>query len=149
VVAGAIDWARDPGAALAAEERCLSPSDFGFHNAIVEQVGGRGERLRFIDFEYAGWDDPAKTACDFACQVQVPVALELAAVFAREIAGEDHSVTHRIDLLLPVYRIKWCCILLSRLSGVGDARRAFSGGPADRTAIVNRARQLLDLATQM
>ena len=44
-------------AALPKETRCLSPSDFGFHNALLEATG----KLRFVDFEYAGWDDPAKT----------------------------------------------------------------------------------------
>ena len=33
---------------------------------------GRG-RLRFFDFEYAGWDDPAKLLCDFRCQVELRV----------------------------------------------------------------------------
>ena len=36
-------------------ELILSPSDFGFHN-ILEHQG----QLSFLDFEYAGWDDPAK-----------------------------------------------------------------------------------------
>ena len=36
--------------------RCVSPSDFGFHNALVGPDG----RAVFLDFEYAGWDDPAK-----------------------------------------------------------------------------------------
>ena len=49
--------------------RCISPSDFGFHNSIM----GYNGRLRFFDFEYAGWDDPAKTVCDFFCQPAVPV----------------------------------------------------------------------------
>ena len=46
---------------LKAKERCLSPSDFGFHNALRQSDG----RLRFLDFEYAGWDDPAKTIIGF------------------------------------------------------------------------------------
>lgn len=47
---------------------CLSPSDFGFHNAMLAPDG----QLRFFDFEYAGWDDPAKLASDFFCQPQLP-----------------------------------------------------------------------------
>ena len=50
------------------QDRCLSPSDFGFHNALAQ-----GETVRFIDFEYAGWDDPAKTVCDFFHHPGVPV----------------------------------------------------------------------------
>ena len=43
-------------AVLDIADRCVSPSDFGFHNAIVR---GSGE-ICFIDFEYAGWDDSAQ-----------------------------------------------------------------------------------------
>ena len=38
----------------------LSPSDFGFHNILVSN-----DETFFIDFEYAGWDDPNKLVCDF------------------------------------------------------------------------------------
>jgi len=50
--------------ALPADETCLSPSDFGFHNALVDPSGA----LSFLDFEYAGRDDPAKPVSDFFCQ---------------------------------------------------------------------------------
>ena len=46
------------------EELILSPSDFGFHNTLLASDGA----LKFFDFEYAGWDDPAKTAADFLRQ---------------------------------------------------------------------------------
>lgn len=46
---------------LTQDERIISPSDFGFHNAFANPDG----RLRFFDFEYSGWDDPAKLVCDF------------------------------------------------------------------------------------
>ena len=49
---------------LASEERCVSPSDFGFHNSLRTPDGN----LRFLDFEYSGWDDPAKTIADFTNQ---------------------------------------------------------------------------------
>ena len=42
----------------------LTPSDFGLHNALVDDDG----RVGFVDFEYAGWDDPLKTDIDFAFQ---------------------------------------------------------------------------------
>ncbi|MGH6681866.1 MAG: aminoglycoside phosphotransferase family protein, partial [Bradyrhizobium sp.] len=41
--------------ALDPHDRCLSPSDFGFHNALIDEAG----RIIFLDFEYAGSDDPA------------------------------------------------------------------------------------------
>ena len=30
------------------------------------------KKLRFLDFEYAGWDDPAKLIGDFFCQPAIP-----------------------------------------------------------------------------
>ena len=38
----------------------LSPSDFGFHNALEDKNG----TLIFMDFEYAGPDHPGKIVCD-------------------------------------------------------------------------------------
>lgn len=110
--------------------RCLSPSDFGFHNAILPADGC----LRFIDFEYAGWDDPAKLVCDFFCQPAVPVPLTYFTDFTHRVvallslpAGESA----RYALLLPVYQVKWCCIILNAFLPVGGSRRDFAHGPQD------------------
>lgn len=110
---------------LAAANECLSPSDFGFHNAIRAADG----RLRFVDFEYAGWDDPAKTVCDFFCQPAVPVPLEFwEYVVASVVSDLDDPEGHqrRIALLLPVYQLKWCCIMLNDFLPVESRRRAFA-----------------------
>jgi hypothetical protein len=105
-------------------ERCLSPSDFGFHNTIRSGDG----RLRFFDFEYAGWDDPAKTICDFFCQPAVPVPNEWLPAFLQEIGGAflGGELAERVALLLPVYQTKWCCIMLNDFLPAGNQRRAFS-----------------------
>ena len=106
-------------------DECLSPSDFGFHNAILAADG----RLRFIDFEYAGWDDPAKMVCDFFCQPALPVPRKFAASFSEGVVkGMAHAEMHlrRIALLRPVYRIKWCCIMLNHFLPVGSRRRRFA-----------------------
>lgn len=119
---------------LDVSQRRLSPSDFGFHNAIAPPVGP----IRFIDFEYAGWDDPAKTACDFACQPAVPTPPPLAESFAAAVADElpdPVASRRRIDMLLPVYRIKWCAIMLNEFLPVGGQRRSFAretGDPQER-----------------
>ena len=52
----------DLGAPLALAHRVLSPSDFGLHNALRGPDG----QLRFVDFEYFGWDDPVKLVSDTA-----------------------------------------------------------------------------------
>jgi len=120
-------------APLATSARRLSPSDFGFHNVIVEQNGA----LRYIDFEYAGWDDPAKTVCDFFCQVAVPVPRKYLPLFAAGVTAglpEPDACRERIRLLMPVYEIKWCCIVLNDFLPADAVRRRFAGGgePAAR-----------------
>jgi len=97
---------------LPTEERCLSPSDFGFHNALREADG----RLRFLDFEYAGWDDPAKTIIDFCNQPDRILPDDLARAFRNRVVTafpEPSSMLRRIDLLEPLYQLKWACICLN------------------------------------
>ncbi|MDX2227605.1 MAG: aminoglycoside phosphotransferase family protein [Verrucomicrobiae bacterium] len=104
--------------------RCVSPSDFGFHNALCDPENG----VRFIDFEYAGWDDPAKTICDFFCQPAVPVPSSLwqeCQELMRAVVDDDNFFD-RSSCLLPLYRIKWCCIMLNEFTEMGQKRRLFS-----------------------
>jgi hypothetical protein len=106
-------------------DRCLSPSDFGFHNALLADDG----LLRFIDFEYAGWDDPGKMVCDFFCQQAVPVPLAYYDTFVAAVVSDlsdPEWYRQRIALLLPVYKIKWCCIMLNDFLPLGSARRRFA-----------------------
>ncbi|MBI3129747.1 MAG: aminoglycoside phosphotransferase family protein [Acidobacteria bacterium] len=106
-------------------ERVISPSDFGFHNALRSESG----RYAFLDFEYAGWDDPAKLVCDFFCQVAVPVPLSHFTTFAQgvaELGPEPGATRARIHSLFPLYRLKWCCILLNPFLPVDLARRSFA-----------------------
>jgi hypothetical protein len=111
---------------------CLSPSDFGFHNALVDEGG----RLTFLDFEYAGRDDPAKLVSDFFCQPEIPVPLDYHASFIARLADGlllDEKDRARCHMLLDAYRIKWACIILNDFLPLGDARRAFAH-ESDRAA---------------
>jgi hypothetical protein len=123
------------GQALSVEQGCLSPSDFGFHNALVDDAG----KLTFLDFEYAGRDDPAKLVSDFFCQPEVPVPLSLHGHFIDRLAeglGLDAAGVARCRLLLDAYQIKWTCIILNDFLPLGAARRAFAetGAWAERCA---------------
>ena len=53
-----IDWEAKK---LPVKHRTLSPADFGFHNSIQDKVG----QLKFIDFDYFGWDDQVKLISEF------------------------------------------------------------------------------------
>jgi len=122
--------------------RRISPSDFGYHNAILTGDGA----LRFVDFEYAGWDDPAKTICDFICQPAVPAPVTALDRFTASILEDcPRPERHRqaVSLLLPLYRVKWCCIMLNEFQPAGKARRQFAEGESSRQ---DRAEAQLDKA---
>ena len=117
---------------LDSANRCLSPSDFGYHNALLAASDGK---LRFLDFEYAGWDDPSKLVGDFFCQPTAPAPMSEFERFARTVAEAmpDPELHYtRAKLLLPIYRVKWVCILLNDFLPVGGSRRAFAGAGAEQ-----------------
>jgi hypothetical protein len=126
------------------EERIISPSDFGFHNAILDKEG----RLVFIDFEYAGWDDPAKLICDFFCQPALPVPPRWFEAFGRAVAGtvpKAGNTLARASVLLSPYRVKWCCIVLNHFLPAERERKAFTA-PLEESAKMTqleKARELL------
>jgi hypothetical protein len=118
----------DENADSAPLPRCISPSDFGFHNTIRRADGS----LVFFDFEYAGWDDPAKLVCDFFCQPAIPAPIECYDDFVTSIAasigcGSPSVLAARCRLLLPVYQFKWCTIMLNEFLPAGTSRRRFAG----------------------
>ena len=129
---------------LAAVDRCVSPSDFGFHNALVRNTG----EIYFIDFEYAGWDDPAKAVGDFFCQPAVPVSLDHFDAFlaqALSYSPNAGAMAERVCRLLPVFQIKWCCIILNEFLPDAAQRRRFAN-PTTEPEI--RKRQQLEKAEQ-
>ncbi|WP_084669160.1 aminoglycoside phosphotransferase family protein [Spirulina major] len=104
------------------QQRVLSPSDFGFHNILEVE-----NQLHFLDFEYAGWDDPAKLLCDFASQPQCPVSVNQSKVFGNQLSVWLPQIQERASLLLPLYRLKWCCILLNEFRDQDRQRRYHAG----------------------
>jgi hypothetical protein len=134
---GSLETAAPGDQPLISTDRCLSPSDFGFHNSLVTDDGA----VRFLDFEYAGWDDPAKLVCDFFCQPAVPVPIEHLETFLCGLGEFDTpALRARVSTLLPVYRIKWCCIMLNDFLPADHSRRAFSDPGHNRE--VRRREQL-------
>ena len=118
---------------LSADEEILSPSDFGFHNCRV----GAGDQLSFFDFEYAGWDDPAKTAADFLRQPRHEVPLPLWAEFLKavgELSPDPARFVRRTRILAPLHNFKWCCIFLNEFLPGHLARRKTATGKDPGTA---------------
>ncbi|MEM9444520.1 MAG: aminoglycoside phosphotransferase family protein [Verrucomicrobiota bacterium] len=91
---------------------CLSPADFGFHNCMIDCSG----KLFFVDFEYAGWDDPARMIGDFFHHPSYPLPYRYHKRFmerALSIYRNPDWHIERCAILEPVHMIKWCCILLN------------------------------------
>ena len=129
---------------LLKSDHCLSPSDFGFHNALLTSTG----RIRFFDFEYAGCDDPAKLVCDFFWQQDLPAPRE-SRRHLLEALSSPHSKSEledRVEMLFPVFGVKWCCLLLNEFISEDRRRREF----AQSTPMADSRRiQQLELAKQL
>jgi len=123
-----VTWQKEginPLETLLSNNRCISPSDFGFHNALKIKTGD----IYYIDFEYAGWDDPVKMICDFFCQPEVPVPERYMKYFIEKISllfPDSQTLINRVLWLYPLYRIKWCCIILNEFLHISQKRRIFS-----------------------
>jgi thiamine kinase-like enzyme len=107
--------------------RILSPSDFGFHNAI--SVDGQ---LTFIDFEYFGWDDPVKLTADFLWHPAMTLEPEIAAGWQNAMLtlfADDPNFARRLNVAMPLYGMRWIMILLNEfLPGMAERRRLATGG---------------------
>ncbi len=128
ILRGAQSAGIEPGAMLA--ERCISPSDFGFHNALATRERG----ICFIDFEYAGWDDPAKLAGDFFSHPAVAVGsahFERFLETAMAYSSQPAALAARARILLPVFQTKWCCIILNEFLPDAAQRRRFADPTTD------------------
>lgn len=120
----------DTAAILPEEDRCISPSDFGFHNALLRPSGD----LCFLDFEYAGWDDPVKMACDFFCQPATPVNHAYFEGFMRQslsYAANPEPLMARARIMLPLFQVKWLCIMLNEFLPDSARRRRFGNPDVD------------------
>jgi Ser/Thr protein kinase RdoA (MazF antagonist) len=117
----------------------LSPSDFGFHNALRQGDG----RLVFLDFEYFGWDDPVKLAADVLLHPGMGLDRDQGRRFLAGLdplrAGDD-GFSQRLSAVLPLYALRWCMIVLNEFLPERWARRLAAG--EDGAGADVRSRQL-------
>lgn len=112
---------------LSPERRILSPSDFGTHNSLQSEDGV----FRFFDFEYFGWDDPAKAIADFCLHPAMNLVGWQRRHFALTLMSRlQHGaeLSLRIKTLFPLYGWKWCLILLNEFLPEVYSRREMAGG---------------------
>ena len=96
-------------------QQTISPSDFGFHNALL--VNGK---IHWIDFEYFGWDDPTKLLCDFfwhpgnnLSEVQKKLWLEEG---IKIYSVNRNNLRRLIEYCLPIYGLRWIMIILGQIN---------------------------------
>lgn len=129
------------GGEIPLEQKTLSPSDFGFHNALR----GLDGRIVFLDFEYFGWDDPAKMVVDFLFHPAMGLSESMKATFVSgmlDIFKKNSWLPERVKLVYPLFGMKWCTIFLNEFVPNDFSRRVFAAaGPLDRSRV--RREQLL------
>ena len=97
---------------LAKSKQTLSPSDFGFHNALRTSDGA----LVWLDFEYFGWDDPVKLISDFLWHPGFELNSQQQELWKRgcfDIFKQDPELQNRFDRCFPLYGLRWSLILLN------------------------------------
>ncbi len=108
---------------LERKEMTLSPSDTGFHNAMRRPDGG----LVFFDFEYFGWDDPAKMILDVLLHPGMDLTLANKKRFIdRMVPAFSESLKYRLSILYPLVGLKWITILLNEFVAADRKRREFA-----------------------
>ncbi|MBL09666.1 MAG: phosphotransferase [Acidiferrobacteraceae bacterium] len=127
--------------AISLKERTLSPSDFGFHNALRVD----NSQIMFFDFEYFGWDDPAKLIGDFLLHPGMQLSKELRSLWidgAKDIFGK--IVIERARVMWPMLGLCWCIILLNEYRKDIWARRTEIVGldPKNKNIMLDRQLKL-------
>ena len=110
--AAALGWGVAFDEPISSRARTLSPSDFGFHNAIRRP----DNTLAFVDFEYFGWDDPAKTIADYLLHPGMGLGEPMKRHFAARALASFADVpllAERSRLVYPLFGLKWAMILLN------------------------------------
>ena len=103
---------RDSSAKISRSMQTLSPSDFGFHNAIRQSDGS----LIWIDLEYFGWDDPVKLIADFIWHPGFTLSEKQTLRWkARsfKIFSNDQDLESRFQQRFFLYGLRWCLIILN------------------------------------
>jgi len=125
---------------LPRDKRTLSPGDFGFHNSIQDSFG----KLKFIDLEYFGWDDPAKLIAEFMLHPGMNLSQESKDRWLEGclsiFEAIDRDLPLRLQATTPLYALRFALITLnpflrwqknnqtSHFSRLADADKEFATG---------------------
>lgn len=115
----------------------LSPSDFGFHNVLVDKKN----KLNFLDFEYFGWDHPLKLLIDFALHPGFTLSTQARRAWIDgSLASYAKGCEKEMNIAWPLFGLIWILIFLNNY----QKEKAINN--ADKTNLVrqfNKAKLLL------
>jgi len=117
----------------------LSPSDFGFHNCLKSDKG----ILKFIDFDYFGWDDPVKITADFIWHPAMNLNTELKEKWQEamlNLFSNDSQFESRLNAAMPLYGLRWVLIILNEFLPMFAERRKEAG--ETETYNINKTRKI-------
>jgi len=121
------------------EDQILSPSDFGFHNALKKPDGN----LVFLDFEYFGWDDPVKLLSDFSFHPGMNLSREAQSWwFDYILRNVGMNLKMRLQAAWPLYGLCWSLILLNEFREEVWERRLGANTKIKKKSYSIQARQL-------
>ena len=102
----------------------LSPSDFGFHNALLKD-----NKLFFLDFEYFGRDDSVKLMADFVWHPGMNLSNSQKSIWLKgafEIFKKDPNIHVRFHAAWPIFGLRWALILLNEFLEGGWQKRVYA-----------------------
>jgi hypothetical protein len=117
---------------LPVQLQTLSPSDFGFHNALRQTDG-----LVFLDFEYFGWDDPVKLVADFLLHPGMSLTDAQKRRFLDGMSyvfADDADFRMRLCQHYPLYALRWAMIVLNEFLPEKWRRRKYADTDLEREA---------------
>ncbi len=121
-------------------EQMFSPSDLGFHNILADTHNKGG--VFFLDFEYSGWDDPAKLLADFFHHVGQNVAWGHKWYLLEQFVAhrkQDPDFLRRWETIIDLIGLEWVLIVLNVADPNEMTRKRFAN-PALEPADLIKAR---------
>ena len=121
----------DLAASVPPPSRRLTTGDFGVHNLLVRDDDG----ITVLDFEWGGWDDPARMVMGFVAHGgstglshQAIDAFLGAYAAARHLPETEIARFERVGLLLD---IEWVVMYATALTAEATAARRYATGESD------------------
>lgn len=102
------------------KNKILSPCDFNVNNILIDK-----KKLKFIDFEYSGYDDIAKIFAVFFTQPDTNIDYYSIKKNLYKIIflNDKQKIINNIEYLIPVCYLNWCLILYNQMNKSDDPKK--------------------------